>query len=90
MQSQSPRRAPQETVSKRTGFVSYSTANCAQTLLCVSEPCPSMRHLHGAKRPDVLLLPERRDDDIAEDHPGRFLAAWGAARSPARMRSWAS
>ena len=34
-----------------------------------------MGHMQGAKRHDVLLFPERLDDDIAEDNPVRFLDA---------------
>ena len=34
-----------------------------------------MGHIHGANRHDVLLFPERLDDDIAEDNPVRFLDA---------------
>ena len=38
-----------------------------------------MGPIHGANRHAVLLLPERLDDDIAADHPVRFLEAFGDA-----------
>jgi hypothetical protein len=43
--------------------------------LSVWEPCTSMGHIHGAHRHDVILFPERLDDDIAADNPVRFLDA---------------
>jgi transposase len=35
-----------------------------------------MGHIPGANRDDVILFPERLDDDIAEDHPVRVLDAF--------------
>jgi transposase len=35
-----------------------------------------MGHIRGANRHDVILFPERLDDDIAEDNPVRFLDAF--------------
>ena len=39
-----------------------------------------MGHIHGANRHDVILFPERLDDDIAEDTPVRFRDAFVDAR----------
>jgi transposase len=35
-----------------------------------------MGYIHGAKRHEVLCFPERLDDYIAEDNPGRFIDAF--------------
>jgi transposase len=35
-----------------------------------------MGHIQGANRHEVILFPERLDDDIAEDNPIRFLDAF--------------
>jgi hypothetical protein len=34
-----------------------------------------MRDIHGVNRHEVLLCPERLDDDMAADHPVRFIEA---------------
>jgi hypothetical protein len=35
-----------------------------------------MGSIHGANRHDVLVFPERLDDDITEDHPVRCIDAF--------------
>jgi transposase len=35
-----------------------------------------MGHIHGANRHEVIVFPERLDDDMAEDKPVRFLEAF--------------
>ncbi len=47
-----------------------------RSFLAVLEPCTAMGHIQGANRHDVILFPERLDDDIAEDNPVRFLDAF--------------
>ncbi len=38
-----------------------------------------MGHIHGATRPEAIQVPQRRDDSITDDNPGRFIAAVVAA-----------
>jgi transposase len=39
------------------------------------EFCPFRGFIHGAHRHEALLFPERLDDDMAAEHPGRVLEA---------------
>jgi hypothetical protein len=45
-------------------------------LVSMTEVMPTMGHIQGANRHEEIQFPQRLDDAIAADNPGRFMDAF--------------